>query len=200
MQSTAATVRRESRDRRADSLPSQLQTDDGNLLHFLFSPNWRVVQARCHGHSVTVVTAVKRFFKCGGCGAKTSALNTRFPTWGCDRCKRGDWTQCSMYGKRKVRAALEVLCALKGRLPALLASLHCLPPSAARTRWACRIRAPRSMFGKVCNDHSRLQCYPAGARCAKKEKKKKKEKNPKQKDVGRRIRAQRSMYGKMCND
>ena len=142
-----------------------------------------MVQARCHGHSVTVVTAVKRFFKCGGCGAKTSALNSRFPTWGCDRCKRGDWTQCSMYGKRKVRAALEVLCALKGRLPALLASLHCLPPSAARTRWACRIRAPRSMFGKVCNDHPRLQCCPAGARCAKKAKKKKKEKNPKQRGV-----------------
>jgi hypothetical protein len=60
-------------------------------------------QAHCKGHSVKVVTVTKRFFRCMGCGGRTSALSRRMPAWGCDRCKANQWEACSMYGKRKVR-------------------------------------------------------------------------------------------------
>ena len=59
--------------------------------------------ARCQGHDVSVVSVKKRFYKCAGCGFRTSVLARRMPDWGCERCKTGNWLACSMYGKRKVR-------------------------------------------------------------------------------------------------
>lgn len=66
-------------------------------------------QARCTGHSVKVVTVTKRFFRCTGCGRRTSALSRRMPAWGCDSCKANHWEACSMYGKRKVCTAIVFL-------------------------------------------------------------------------------------------
>jgi hypothetical protein len=99
-------------------------------------------QARCQGHSVSVVTFTKRFFKCGGCGGRTSTLGKHMPGWGCDRCKRNAWTDCSMYSKRRVRA-LQMHCvfghvALTSHVPACKPSA-CTDCSMYGKR---RVRAP----------------------------------------------------------
>jgi hypothetical protein len=49
------------------------------------------------------VQVTKRWFRCSGCGGRTETLARRFPGHFCDRCRKGTWEPCSMYGKRKVR-------------------------------------------------------------------------------------------------
>lgn len=59
---------------------------------------------QCAGHDVKKVQAIKRWFKCGSCGNRTTSVARRFPAWRCDRCRMQDWQPCSMYiiGKDKV--------------------------------------------------------------------------------------------------
>ncbi|XP_043475638.1 protein MCM10 homolog [Leptopilina heterotoma] len=53
-------------------------------------------------HSVKVIDAVKRFFKCGDCGNRTVTLDV-VPTASCKKCNGSNWKRAAMMDEKKVK-------------------------------------------------------------------------------------------------
>ncbi|XP_012283971.1 protein MCM10 homolog isoform X2 [Orussus abietinus] len=53
------------------------------------------------GHPITVIKAVKRFFKCSDCGNRTISLD-RMPNRSCKKCGSSSWSKAAMMNEKKV--------------------------------------------------------------------------------------------------
>jgi len=60
----------------------------------------------CAEHRVhRIPKALKRFFRCKGCGRPESAINSRFPRHVCGKCRARDWERTGMLRPKKDAAA-----------------------------------------------------------------------------------------------
>ena len=58
---------------------------------------------RSKGHLVKFTKAIKRYFECRKCSARTSTMGDLLPSRSCQNCKQNDWRPCGKRGTGNTR-------------------------------------------------------------------------------------------------